>query len=58
MSYKDDPYWNCANWCNHILAEGVLVTDLLASDGPHPPLAMYGLVMLPLADTTDLTDGV
>lgn len=32
-----DPYRNCEDHCNHDLARGVGVAELLGSDGPHPP---------------------
>lgn len=32
-----DPYRRCEEQCNHDLARGVLVEDLLSGDGPHPP---------------------
>ncbi len=31
-----DPYRRCEEHCNHDLARGVGVMDLLAGDGPHP----------------------
>jgi hypothetical protein len=32
-----DPYGRCERRCNHDLARGVLVSELLESDGPYPP---------------------
>lgn len=32
-----DPYRRCEEQCNHDLARGILVSDLIADDGPHPP---------------------
>jgi len=32
-----DPYRRCEDQCNHDLARGILVSDLLSGDGPHPP---------------------
>ncbi len=32
-----DPYRRCEEQCNHDLARGILVSDLLEGDGPHPP---------------------
>lgn len=32
-----DPYARCEEGCTHDLAVGVLVEELLAADGPHPP---------------------
>ena len=31
-----DPYRRCEGSCTHDLARGVLVTELLAGDGPYP----------------------
>ena len=31
-----DPYRRCEEHCNHDLARGVGVMDLLSGDGPHP----------------------
>ena len=31
-----DPYRRCEEHCNHDLARGIGVRDLLNSDGPHP----------------------
>jgi hypothetical protein len=32
-----DPYLRCETHCNHDLSRGVLVSDLMADDGPYPP---------------------
>ena len=32
-----EPYRSCEQHCAHDLGVGVLVSDLLAGDGPHPP---------------------
>ena len=32
-----DPYRNCEHACSHDLGVGVLLSELLGSDGPHPP---------------------
>ena len=32
-----DPYRSCVQHCAHDLGEGVLISELLGSDGPHPP---------------------
>ena len=32
-----DPYRRCEDQCNHDLARGILVSELLDGDGPHPP---------------------
>jgi hypothetical protein len=32
-----DPYRNCEQRCSHDLGVGVLLSELLGSDGPHPP---------------------
>jgi len=32
-----DPYRRCEDQCNHDLARGILVSELLSGDGPHPP---------------------
>jgi hypothetical protein len=39
-----DPYRSCEQQCNHDLGRGVLLADLLGSDGPHP--ASYLVVSL------------
>ncbi len=31
-----DPYRRCEEHCNHDLARGIGVRDLLSGDGPHP----------------------
>ena len=31
-----DPYRRCEETCNHDLARGVLVSELLGGEGPHP----------------------
>lgn len=31
-----DPYRRCEERCNHDLARGIGVLDLLSGDGPHP----------------------
>jgi hypothetical protein len=33
----NDPYRHCEQHCNHDLARGVGVEDLLDADGPFPP---------------------
>ncbi len=39
-----DPYGSCTDGCNHDLAPGVLVSELLAGDGPSPSLQLlFGL---------------
>lgn len=35
-----DPFRNCDIGCHHDLAAGILVSDLLEHDGPHPPLEL------------------
>jgi len=32
-----DPYRFCEHHCAHDLGAGVLLSELLGSDGPHPP---------------------
>ena len=32
-----DPFRNCQETCHHDLAMGVLVSELLAAEGPHIP---------------------
>ena len=32
-----DPYGRCERHCNHDLARGVLIAELLDDDGPYPP---------------------
>ncbi len=40
-SYRPyDPYRSCQEGCNHDLAPGVLVSDLLSGDGPSPSLTL------------------
>ena len=31
-----DPYRRCEEHCNHDLARGVTLAELLGADGPHP----------------------
>ena len=33
----NDPYRSCEQHCNHDLARGVTIADLLGGDGPYPP---------------------
>ena len=42
MQLNHDPFRHCEGTCNHDLAPGVLVADLLRGDGPHPPLLVIG----------------
>lgn len=35
-----DPYRTCPQTCNHDLAPGVLVSDLMRGDGPNPSLEL------------------
>lgn len=38
MDFPTDPYRACeSGHCNHDLARGVGVDELLGRDGPHPP---------------------
>ncbi len=39
-SHSYDPYRSCQDGCNHDLAPGVLVSDLLHRDGPTPSLSL------------------
>jgi hypothetical protein len=32
-----DPYRSCEHHCSHELGSGVLLSELLGRDGPHPP---------------------
>lgn len=32
-----DPYRSCEEHCNHDLAHGVTIDELLGGDGPYPP---------------------
>lgn len=32
-----DPYHSCEQHCTHDLGVGVLLSELLGGDGPHPP---------------------
>ena len=34
---RSDPYRTCEHHCNHDLARGVTIAELLGSDGPFPP---------------------
>ncbi len=36
-----DPYLGCEEQCTHDLARGVLLEELLGTDGPHPPLWVH-----------------
>ena len=38
VNYLADPFRYCEENCNHDLARGVSVRDLLARDGPHPAM--------------------
>ena len=33
----NDPYRTCEEHCNHDLARGVGIAELLGTDGPYPP---------------------
>ncbi|MFQ5948044.1 MAG: hypothetical protein ACE5KX_04195 [Acidimicrobiia bacterium] len=33
----NDPYRSCEQHCNHDLARGIAVEELLEDDGPFPP---------------------
>ncbi len=45
FDHIDDPYRRCEEHCNHDLVRGILVSDLLESDGPYRPTSL--LVTLP-----------
>lgn len=45
----DDPYRRCEDHCNHDLVRGILVSELLASDGPYRPTNL--VITLPLDRT-------
>ncbi len=45
FDHIDDPYRRCEDHCNHDLVRGILVSDLLGSDGPYRPTSL--LVTLP-----------
>ena len=32
-----DPYRHCERQCNHDLARGISIDELLGADGPYPP---------------------
>jgi len=49
-----DPYRNCEHHCSHDLGVGVLLSELLGGDGPHPP--GYMLVTLSPRPTPVLYD--
>ncbi len=34
---RGDPYRSCEQHCNHDLAHGVTLAELLGGDGPYPP---------------------
>jgi hypothetical protein len=34
---SEDCYRTCEEHCNHDLAPGVTIAELLGGDGPHPP---------------------
>jgi hypothetical protein len=34
---QGDPYRSCDLHCNHDLARGVTIAELLGGDGPYPP---------------------
>jgi hypothetical protein len=34
---RGDPYRTCEHHCNHDLARGVTIGELLGGDGPFPP---------------------
>ncbi len=50
-----DPYRRCEEHCNHDLARGIGVADLLAGDGPHP--AAHLIVNFSLQRAVVLDDG-
>ena len=35
--HTNDPYRSCESHCNHDLARGISIAELLGSDGPYPP---------------------
>lgn len=45
FDHIDDPYRRCEDHCNHDLVRGILVSDLLGTDGPYRPTSL--LVTLP-----------
>jgi hypothetical protein len=45
LEHIDDPYRRCEDHCNHDLVRGILVSDLLGTDGPYRPTSL--LVTLP-----------
>jgi hypothetical protein len=45
LDHIDDPYRRCEDHCNHDLVRGILVSDLLGTDGPYRPTSL--LVTLP-----------
>jgi len=52
----DDPYRTCEHHCNHDLARGVTIAELLSGDGPHPPSQL--LVNLSYDRASLFTDGL
>jgi len=52
-----DPYRRCEGSCTHDLARGVLVSELLADEGPYPdshPLLVFRPMRIPAAAATVL----
>jgi len=47
----DDPYRRCEDHCNHDLVRGVLVADMMASDGPFKPSNL--VITLPILTATE-----
>jgi hypothetical protein len=50
-----EPYGTCEQHCNHDLARGVTLAELLGGDGPYPP--GYMLVSLSAARAAMLDTG-
>ncbi len=55
MEIVHDPYRRCEEHCNHDLARGIGVSELLGSDGPHP--AAHLVVSFSLQRAVVLDDG-
>ena len=52
-----DPYRRCEDHCNHDLARGVGVEELLSGDGPHPAAHLIVNFSLQRAVVLEETDG-
>ncbi|MDX1690185.1 MAG: hypothetical protein R3290_04075 [Acidimicrobiia bacterium] len=48
-----DPYRTCESHCNHDLARGIGIAELLGSDGPYPPSHLIVSLSYPRASLFD-----